>query len=179
MAWEDFYLQSLTAPDRFGGLRESELASGTISNLSSLISNLVKVDSPGVVINEENGVGKPAQAFWWDKKNLFPLLDGGRPYFKLIKPSKDYKGLALKNPFQEFYILKGNFSTDMLQLLIKIGFEKPEVGKKALTETDWSIMHTNWKSAENVRLQQNQAKQSEILKSVSSSLNTGKASWAE
>lgn len=176
MAWEDFYLQSLTAPDRFGGLRESELASGTISNLSSLISNLVKVGSPGVVINEENGVGKPAQAFWWDKKNLFPLLDEGRPYFKLIKPSKDYKRIALKNPFQGFYILKGNFSTDMLQ---QIGFKKPEVGKKALTETDWSIMHTNWKSAENVRLQQNQAKQSEILKSVSSSLNTGKASWAE
>ena len=173
MAWEDFYLQSLTAPDRFGGLRESDLASGTISNLSSLISNLVKVDSPGVVINEEK-----AQAFWWNEKNLFPLLDGGQPSFKLIEPSKDYEGLALKSPFQEFYILKGNF-TDMLQLLKKIGFKKPEVGKKALTEADWSTMHTNWKSAENIRLQQNQAKQSEILRSVSSSLNTGKASWAE
>ena len=138
-------------------------------------SNLVEVNSPGVVINEEK-----AQAFWWNKKNLFSLLDGGQPYFKLIEPSKDYERLALKYPFQEFYILKGNFSTDdMLQLLKEIGFEKPEVGKKALTEADWSTMHTNWKSAENIRLQQNQAKQSEILRSVSSSLNTGKASWAE
>jgi len=31
---------------------------------------------------------------------LFPLLDGGQLYFKLIEPSKDYEGLALKSPFQ-------------------------------------------------------------------------------